>query len=75
MGWHGCNLVLEQFALFLFVLTHLRNHAPFFFFLVPYSLRNFMTKFHNFSQLAPSDGNRLNRFVGFFLGRSDFGTI
>ena len=34
-----------------------------------------MTKFHNFSQLARSDGNRLNRFVGFFLGRSDFGTI
>ena len=59
----------ELLSLFFHIsLIWTRNHELVFFFLIPYSLRIFLTKFESFSQSAQFVGNRLSRFVKFFMG-------
>ena len=43
-------------------------HRFFFFFWIPYSIRNFLEEFENFSHPTQPIGNQLSQFIGFFMG-------
>ena len=66
-----CSLVLGHFALFGSVLTHPNSKSytiAFFFFLVPYSMRNVLTKFEIFLNWLNRLENRIGQFIRFFPG-------